>query len=938
MPDKMPALSQQTRKKLSHYHSATQLRFDTWHRLQQYTSRLNERHARKAELTKFRKAVEDALTILAPIEEYHAFPSQDDMELIWRLLEREDYPALSRVVARVARALSSHSYRQRTIDLDQDLDTNPDDIDEERAAEIDAGKLGQCPYFEVLFVDSISRSEMIKLRDGLRAMRRPEDPFRYEIVVVPSFEDALIAVLSNYNIQASVIRYGFPFRSRNQLDVLQRYLQSIDEAEAEDQVDVDRGPQLGALIAELRPELDLYLVTDVAVEDIAGDVTQKFRRIFYRQEDYLELHLSILRGVKSRYETPFFSALREYSRQPTGVFHAMPISRGKSVVKSNWIQDMLHFYGISIFLAETSATSGGLDSLLQPHGPIKKAQQLAARAFGARQTFFSTNGTSTSNKIVVQALVRPGDIVLVDRDCHKSHHYGMVLGGAHVSYLDSYPLDEYSMYGAVPLEEIKHRLLHYKKLGKLDRVKMLLLTNCTFDGIVYNVERVMEECLAIKPDLVFLWDEAWFGFAYFTPTYRRRTAMGAVRRLRERYRSEAYRKEFDAQQKSLAKLDADDREALLKAHLLPDPDKVRLRVYATQSTHKTLTSLRQGSMIHVNDQDFHKVEEPFHEAFMTHTSTSPNYQILASLDVGRRQVELEGYELVQKQIELAMALRERIVNNPLLSKYFSFLLAKDMVPEKYRPSGIEAYYDPASGWKNTNMEEAWALDDFVVDPSRLTLYLGKTGVDGDTFKNKFLMDKYGIQINKTSRNTVLFMTNIGTTRSSVAYLIGVLVKIATELEQEYEELSAAERRLHDRRVRSLSVELPPLPDFSRFHSAFCPPDDPQAHEGDMRTAYFLAYDDAQCDYMRIDDGSIEQSMDAGREVVSASFVIPYPPGFPILVPGQVVSREILAFMRALDVKEIHGYREELGLRVFTAEALERQQPAEAAPKGAAKRS
>ena len=91
---------------------------------------------------------------------------------------------------------------------------------------------------------------------------------------------------------------------------------------------------------------------------------------------------------------------------------------------------MVQFYGMNIFLAETSATSGGLDSLLQPHGPIKKAQELAARAFGAKQTYFVTNGTSTANKIVVQALVRPGDIILVDRDCHKSHHYGMVLSGS----------------------------------------------------------------------------------------------------------------------------------------------------------------------------------------------------------------------------------------------------------------------------------------------------------------------------------------------------------------------------------------------------------------------------------------------------------------------------------------------------------------------------
>ena len=522
---------------------------------------------------------------------------------------------------------------------------------------------------------------------------------------------------------------------------------------------------------------------------------------------------------------------------------------------------------------------------------------------------------------MVQALARPGDIVLVDRDCHKSHHYGLVLSGAHVDYLDAYPLHEFSMYGAVPLKEIKHKLLAYKRAGKLDRVKMLLLTNCTFDGIVYNVERVMEECLAIKPDLVFLWDEAWFGFARFTPTYRQRTGMDTARRLRRRYASSEYRKVYEGFRKEFEKKKPDENnDAWLETRLMPDPDKVRIRVYATQSTHKTLTALRQGSMIHVYDQDFRqKVEEPFSEAYMTHTSTSPNYQILASLDVGRRQVELEGFELVQKQIELAMALREEMLSNELLQRHFRFLVAKDMVPAEYRPSGIERYFDVNKGW--LDLDEAWANDDFVVDPTRLTLYLGKTGIDGDTFKNEYLMDKFGIQINKTSRNTVLFMTNIGTTRSSVAYLIGVLGKIADELEWKAEEMSLVERRIHEKRVQSYTVDLPPLPDFSRFHAAFARGTDKGTTEGDLREAYFMAYDDSLCEYLRIDDGSIDKEMDAGREVVSSSFVIPYPPGFPILVPGQVISGETLTFMRALDVKEIHGYRPELGLRVFTEASI-----------------
>jgi arginine decarboxylase len=355
---------------------------------------------------------------------------------------------LSRIVTRIVRALTGGTYRSRQINLRTSAE-----LDErgESSQYHDELSHQQRPYFEVLFVDEGGPEDVKLMQDNLRKVRRPEDRFIYDVVVVPSFEDALIAVLFNYNIQAAVIRYGFPLRSVNHLEILQRYLATIDETEYEDALDNTRGPLLGNLLAEVRPELDLYLVTDGAVEDIAGNVSQKFSRIFYQQEDYLDLHLNILRGIESRYATPFFTALRKYSQQPTGVFHAMPISRGKSITKSHWIKDMAQFYGMNIFLAETSATSGGLDSLLQPHGPIKKAQQLAARAFGAKRTYFVTNGTSTANKIVVQALVKPGDIILVDRDCHKSHHYGMVLAGAQVCYLDSYPLNEYSMYGAVPL-------------------------------------------------------------------------------------------------------------------------------------------------------------------------------------------------------------------------------------------------------------------------------------------------------------------------------------------------------------------------------------------------------------------------------------------------------------------------------------------------------
>ncbi|GGC81506.1 hypothetical protein GCM10011512_05260 [Tersicoccus solisilvae] len=192
--------------------------------------------------------------------------------------------------------------------------------------------------------------------------------------------------------------------------------------------------------------------------------------------------------------------MRKHSERPGSVFHALPISRGGPVHCSPWTNDLVDVYGMNLLLAETSATSGGLDSLLDPRGSIKDAQERAARAFHSQHTYFVTNGTSTANKIVHQAVIAPGDIVLVDRNCHKSHHYSLVLAGADVSYLEANPVEAFSLYGAVPLVEIKRRLIALRREGLLDRVKLIALTNCTFDGIVYDPRRVMEECLAIKRD------------------------------------------------------------------------------------------------------------------------------------------------------------------------------------------------------------------------------------------------------------------------------------------------------------------------------------------------------------------------------------------------------------------------------------------------------
>jgi arginine decarboxylase len=891
------------------YNSWWQIRSDTWSRLEETSSQLADASLPDEPADGMAETTSELLDALAPIEQFWAFPGTEVYQRARDLFAAAKYHRFARVVARINRALVTESYRTGS-------GWSPADGDDEKADSGDAPAdrdTGARPYFEVLVVETLTAAQEHALRQEVRSWRRPDDRFSYELVVVNSAEEAIIAARMNANLQACVIRRRFAGAAAHDLSGLAHFADSRIAGDLAGQTQDERAQILARRLARLRPELDLYLMTEIGVEDTAGHLSHHFRRVFHAREGALELHLSILAGVAARYRTPFFEALRHYSHRPTGVFHALPISQGNSIVSSHWISDMIGFYGLDIFLAETSATGGGLDSLLEPTGPLRQAQQLAAETFGARRTYFVTNGTSTANKIVAQAVIAPGDIVLVDRNCHQSHHYGLMLAGAQVSYLNAYPLHEYSMYGAVPLREIKSRLLALRAAGKLDRVKMLMLTNCTFDGIVYDVERVMEECLAIKPDLVFLWDEAWFAFARFHPVYRPRTAMRAARTVAERLRQPEYRARYELHAPQLA----GDDESLLEQRLLPDPARARVRVYSTQSTHKTLTSLRQGSMIHVHDQDFaQKVEESFHEAYMTHTSTSPNYQILASLDLGRRQASLEGFELVQRQLEYAMRLRDAIDHHPLLAKYMHCLSTAELIPAEFRASGLD---QPLRSGLDS-MSKAWEQDEFVLDPSRISLYIGATGIDGATFKREQLMDKFGIQINKTSRNTVLFMTNIGTKRSSVAYLIEVLVKIARDIDDQVVEMSPVAQAAHARAVLKQTSPCAPLPDFSGFHAAFTSRGDPPTPEGDVRRAFFLSYDDTQCEYLP--PAEVEQRMEAGQQVVSASFVTPYPPGFPVLVPGQVFSQQVLSFMRDLDTPEIHGYNPQIGYRVYTSKAVE----------------
>jgi arginine/lysine/ornithine decarboxylase len=927
MEEIMSMTSKPEAPRVDQFFTAAEARFDRWRTLHQAT-RTWERSTSQQPQSKgeHQATVSICFQELRPWEDFFAYPGHRLLKSLEERIGTGDATGAALLAQAISTALLTHSYRTNLADWEGEEEAGINLADRVGSAADEANVYR--PYFEVLVVSPARRTAWQELAQDFRKLRRPQDKFWYEAVFTDNFEDAILAAILNGSVEAVIVYEGISFASSHHNPVLREFLTSHLAATGQGTSSGDLSLALAKGLKQLRPELDIYFLSDRQVEKLAGDVSADcIRRVFYQVEEPLELHLSILDGVADRFDTPYFDNLQKYAQRPIGTFHALPVARGKSIFKSNWIRDMGKFYGINLFLAESSATTGGLDSLLEPTGNIKVAQDKAARAFGADHVFFVTNGTSTSNKMVEQALLAPGDIVLVDRNCHKSHHYGAVLCGAYPLYVEAYPLTQYSMYGAVPLRTIKKALLDLKAEGRLDRARLLVLTNCTFDGHIYNPERVMEECLAIKPDLIFLWDEAWFGFARWSPFYRRRTAMGAAATLEKKFQDPAYRTAYKEQEKKLGADLAADEKTLLGTRLLANPDKVRLRVYQTNSTHKSMSCLRQGSMVLVKDQDYHTVEEQFHEAVFTHASTSPNLQIIATLDVARRQMELEGYELVNRSIQLALDIRREVNSHPLVSKYFRLLGADELIPAEFRNSGFVDYLTPGVNWATA--VKALKEDEFALDVTRLTLVCGSAGFDGTQFKSLLAAD-YDIQINKTSRNSVLLQTNINNTRSDIAQLIRVLVQISQGIEKKLSDGGSATKLAFEARVKSLMTDVPELPNFSCFFDRFREDPSSRTSEGDMRSAFFAAYREDQCEHLKLLSPEIDKRLKDGPELVSANFVIPYPPGFPIMVPGQVINAQTIEFMRKLDVTEIHGFSPTLGLKLLNPAFLKSAKPSNGA--------
>ncbi len=542
-------------------------------------------------------------------------------------------------------------------------------------------------------------------------------------------------------------------------------------------------------ITRLRPQLDVYILIAQEKEDDVVDAlfAEAVDGYFYREErDYRGIYRILNAQIQERARTPFYDQLKNYVWMAKDQWHTPGHSSGESLRGSPWANDFYDFMGEHVFDADLSVSVPMLDSLMEPTGVIAEAQAMAAKAFGAKRTFFATNGTSTANKVIFQTLLAPGEKLLLDRNCHKSVHHGVVLSGAHPIYLDSALNKKYGLYGPVP----KKTLL--KAIKKHPDAQALILTSCTYDGLRYDLAPIVEA--AHKHGIKVIIDEAWYGFARFHPAFRP-TALEAG---------------------------AD---------------------YATQSTHKVLSAFSQASMIHVNDPEFR--EHLFRENFNMHTSTSPQYGLIASLDVARKQAVMEGFKLLSRTLELAEEIK-KLINS---TQVFRVLELDDLLPEAVRGDGIR------------------------LDPTKVTIDISGCGYTVDDLQ-KVLFERYNIQTEKSTFNTLTLLLTIGTTRSKVSRLYDALMRIAREGRQP--------RRL---------VQTPDIPGFTKLR--YLP-----------RDAYYCGGELLPV----LDENERVNRRLAGR--ICADQIVPYPPGIPVLVPGQLITLEVAHYvanlLRSQKRMEMHG--------------------------------
>ena len=735
--------------------------------------------------------------------------------------------------------------------------------------------------------------------------------FRFPIVIID--EDFRSENTSGLGIRAladAIEKEGMEILGATSYGDLSQFAQQQSRASAFilsiDDEEFTPGPELDPAVLNLRKfieeirfknaEIPIYLYGETKTSShIPNDILRELHGFIHMFEDTPEfVARHIIREAKSYLDSlppPFFRALVHYAQDGSYSWHCPGHSGGVAFLKSPIGQMFHQFFGENMLRADVCNAVEELGQLLDHTGPVAASERNAARIFNADHCFFVTNGTSTSNKMVWHSTVGPDDIVVVDRNCHKSILHSIIMTGAIPVFLTP-KRNHLGIIGPIPLEEFRPENIQKKiDANPFARAaqarhpqrtpRILTITQSTYDGIIYNVE-MLKEILGSYIDTLHF-DEAWLPHATFHDFYKNMHAIG-----RDRPRS---------------------KEPL---------------IFATHSTHKLLAGISQASQILVQESETRKLDRHvFNEAYLMHTSTSPQYAIIASCDVAAAMMEPPGgTALVEESISEALDFRRAM--RKVDDEWGKDWWFKVWGPNNLQAEGIGKQED----WMLKTNDRWHGFGDLapgfnMLDPIKATIVtpgldvtgkFAKTGIPA-SIVTKFLAE-HGVIVEKAGLYSFFIMFTIGITKGRWNTLVTAL----QQFKDDYDKNAPLWRILPEFCKAHPKYERTGLKDLcQQIHEMYKAGDvarlTTEMYASDMLPAMKPSEAFAMMAHREIDRVSIDDLEGRATSVL----LTPYPPGIPLLIPGERFNRtivEYLKFARSFNERfpgfdtDIHGLVEE----------------------------
>ena len=705
--------------------------------------------------------------------------------------------------------------------------------------------------FPVVIIDEDFRSENSSGL-GIRMLAKAIETEGFEVLGVTSYGDLTSFVQQQSRASAFILSIDdneFIEGNRDALDNLRKF---VDE------------------IRYRNEEIPIFLHGETRTSrHIPNEILRELNGFIHMYEDTPEFVARyILREAKAYLDSlppPFFKALTEYAADGSYSWHCPGHSGGVAFLKSPVGQMFHQFFGENMLRADVCNAVDELGQLLDHTGPVAASERNAARIYNCDHLYFVTNGTSTSNKMVWNSTVAPGDVVVVDRNCHKSILHAIIMTGAIPVFLMP-TRNHFGIIGPIPKSEFEWENIQKKIdrnpfiLDKTSKPRVLTITQSTYDGVLYNVEEI-KDMLDGKIDTLHF-DEAWLPHATFHDFYGDYHAIGEGR-----------------------------------------PRCKESMVFSTQSTHKLLAGLSQASQILVQDAENNKLDRDiFNEAYLMHTSTSPQYSIVASIDVAAAMMEAPGgTALVEESLMEALDFRRAM--RKVDEEWGTDWWFKVWGPDDLSEEGLEE----RDAWM-LKANDAW--HDFgnlapgfnMLDPIKATIITPGLDIKGN-FSDKFgipaaIVTKYlaehGVIVEKTGLYSFFIMFTIGITKGRWNTMVASLQQFKDDYDKNQPlwkvlpEFVQKQPRYEKIGLRDLCEEIHAVyraNDVARLTT--------EMYLSDMVPAMKPTDAFAKMAHRKMDRVPIDDL--EGR--ITAVLLTPYPPGIPLLIPGERFNKVIVNYLK-----------------------------------------